>query len=256
MKRVVRKCLGGLPGGRALLAFYQRMSNSQPYAEMESYNLNQLQKFEVVLNRNALSFRKVDSILEFGCGGGRLMQYMHKLAPQAQIFGCDILSDAVAECRRKCPWGHFSICQIRPPLDFPDNSFDLVYAYSVFTHLTETSHIAWLKELARVLKPGGIMLLTTKSFEFLRRASLFSPEAIVKYELPEPVEAFINSAHDYYYFADNPEMPEYGLTIIRKEYVIENWPRYSGVDVVDYAEGIIETHPEGCHDIVALMKKK
>ena len=100
------------------------------------------------------------------------------------------------------------------------------------------------------------MLLTTKSFEFLRRASLFSPESIVKYELPETVENFINSGRGYYHlFLDNPAMPIYGLTIIRKEYVMENWPRYSGVEVVDYAEGIIEAYPEGCQDIVVLMKK-
>ena len=77
-------------------------------AECEKrYNLNQLQKFEAVLNRNGRSLRQFASIVEFGCGFGRLTQYLFELVPQAHLFGCDIQSDLVAECRRKYPQGCF-----------------------------------------------------------------------------------------------------------------------------------------------------
>jgi SAM-dependent methyltransferase len=46
-----------------------------------------------------------------------------------------------------------------PPLPFADNSLDLIYSMSVFTHLADTWS-AWLLELHRVLKPGGVLLVT------------------------------------------------------------------------------------------------
>ena len=49
-----------------------------------------------------------------------------------------------------------------PPLDVADDTYDLVYAFSVFTHLTD-SWSAWLLELHRVLKPGGLFVVTILS---------------------------------------------------------------------------------------------
>ena len=63
------------------------------------------------------------------------------------------------------------------------------------------------------------------------------------------------SSPGYHYVVKNPSTPEYGLTIISKEYVMTRWPRYSGLTLVDYAEGAIESYPEGCHDIVMLVKE-
>jgi hypothetical protein len=47
-----------------------------------------------------------------------------------------------------------------PPLDFPYQFFNGIYSVSVFTHLSESMHYAWIPELARVLKPSGILMLT------------------------------------------------------------------------------------------------
>ena len=48
-----------------------------------------------------------------------------------------------------------------PPLACQDASFDLIYAISVFTHLDETIQFSWLRELQRLTKPGGLVVLTT-----------------------------------------------------------------------------------------------
>ncbi|MGY1688890.1 class I SAM-dependent methyltransferase [Geodermatophilus sp. SYSU D01105] len=47
-----------------------------------------------------------------------------------------------------------------PPLPFDDGRFDLVLGYSVFTHLPVDHQDAWLAELRRVTRPGGLLLLT------------------------------------------------------------------------------------------------
>ena len=51
----------------------------------------------------------------------------------------------------------FFVCEEEPPLDVPDERFDLVYACSVFTHITG-AWARWLTELHRVLRPGGIFV--------------------------------------------------------------------------------------------------
>ena len=57
--------------------------------------------------------------------------------------------------------GSYSHCSTSPPLDFPDDHFELIYSLSVFSHLNYESNLDWLKELARVCKPGGRIILST-----------------------------------------------------------------------------------------------
>ena len=47
-----------------------------------------------------------------------------------------------------------------PPLAFRDNEFDPIYGVSVFTHLPADCQKRWLPQFARILRPGGILLLT------------------------------------------------------------------------------------------------
>jgi 2-polyprenyl-3-methyl-5-hydroxy-6-metoxy-1,4-benzoquinol methylase len=49
------------------------------------------------------------------------------------------------------------------PSDYREGTFDMIYAYSVFSHLSEQCHLAWASEFARILKPGGTVCLTTQA---------------------------------------------------------------------------------------------
>ena len=224
------------------------------FSHKKQYNFNHLQKFESVLNKNGHSLWQFKSILDFACGYGRLSKHLFDLVPDAKIYGCDIQSKLVSLCQRKYPNGHFIANEVAPPLDFEDSHFDFIFSYSAFTHFSETNHAAWLKELARTLKPGGVMLHTIHSFVSLKRTAFFSSESLKKYNLSGPVDSFSSYADTYHYVINEPSMPEYGVTIIDKEYVMKRWPDYSGLLLVDYVEGAIESYPEGCHDIVIMVK--
>ena len=50
---------------------------------------------------------------------------------------------------------------LHPPLVYPGEAFDLVYAFSVFTHLPESIQFSWMRELSRVLKAGGYLAIST-----------------------------------------------------------------------------------------------
>lgn len=224
------------------------------FLSQKQYNFNHLQGFESVLNKNGRSLRQFKSILDFACGYGRLSKHLFDLVPDAKIYGCDIQRNLVSLCQRKYPNGHFITNEIAPPLDFENSHFDFIFSYSAFTHFSETNHAAWLKELARTLKPGGVMLHTIHSFVSLKRAAFFSSKSLKKYNLSEPVDLFSSRTDTYYYVINEPSIPEYGVSIIDKEYVMKRWPDYTGLMIIDYVEGAIESYPEGCHDIVMMVK--
>jgi hypothetical protein len=50
--------------------------------------------------------------------------------------------------------------ELAPPLCYRDQSFDFLYAFSVFTHLSVELAEGWISELARVVSPGGLMWFT------------------------------------------------------------------------------------------------
>ena len=221
----------------------------------ERYEMNHLQAFDATLKKVGRSLSDATSILDFGCGKGRLAKHMIRLAPQARFHGVDVLPGSLAHCRRIIPSGSFSLNGTTPPLEFPDESFDLIYSYSVFTHLSEANHKAWLRELARLLKPGGVMLHTTHSEETIWRIARYSPANIVKYGLSVLPENFDAEAPEYHYNVNNSALPEYGITVIRRSYVENHWPKLSGLKLVAYVDSAIETFPEGCHDLVVLARE-
>jgi SAM-dependent methyltransferase len=102
------------------------------------------------------------SILDFGCGCGRVVRAIGKLYPGCRLYGTDIDEEAITWLQKN--YGHlgaFAVSPHKPPTPFSDNQFDLIYGVSVFTHLPEDMQFEWLAELARITKPGGYLLLTT-----------------------------------------------------------------------------------------------
>jgi SAM-dependent methyltransferase len=121
------------------------------------------------------------AVLDFGCGCGRVTRYWHD-HPGA-ISGADVSADAVAWCRANLPFGTFVHNELAPPLALADESFDLVYALSVFTHLTEELQLAWRDELRRVLRPGGLLLVSTHGSSYVPRLDANERERFERGEL-------------------------------------------------------------------------
>jgi len=114
-----------------------------------------------------VSPNEVESVLDFGCGCGRVLRYWQE--HHGVVAGSDRDPGAVDWCRRNLAFARCERNELTPPLAFPDASFDLVYALSVFTHLTADLQTAWRDELARILGPGGRLLLTTHGRSYLPR---------------------------------------------------------------------------------------
>jgi SAM-dependent methyltransferase len=102
--------------------------------------------------------------LDFGCGCGRVARYLIDSSRIRGMSGVDIDRPAVSWCRRHL-LGDFGVSRPRPPLDFDGGAFDVVCAVSVFSHMRESEQDAWVAELCRVLRDGGILIATTLSPE-------------------------------------------------------------------------------------------
>lgn len=102
----------------------------------------------------------IPNVLDFGCGCGRLARFL-SLSRNYRAYGCDANPDHVAWCAAHLKAVDTRLNQTKPPLPFDDGQMDLVYALSVFTHLSQERAADWLKDLARILRPGGILIATT-----------------------------------------------------------------------------------------------
>ena len=98
-------------------------------------------------------------------GCSRVLAYI-KDAVQCEMIGSDIDGEAIAWCKDNlAEFGSFIQNDALPPLPLADAALDFVYSISVFTHLPEKMQFQWLKELHRVVRPGGLLLLTTRGIE-------------------------------------------------------------------------------------------
>jgi len=101
-------------------------------------------------------------ILEWGCGPARIIRHLPDLLDKScEIFGSDYNSNTINWCKKNIRDINFSKNNLQPPLEYQNNFFDIIYATSVFTHLSEEMHNAWFKELKRICKQNGIIFLTT-----------------------------------------------------------------------------------------------
>jgi SAM-dependent methyltransferase len=99
-------------------------------------------------------------VLDFGCGAGRTLRQFLAEAERAELLGCDIDAASIDWLNENlCPPLHALQNAPRPPLGLEYGTFDLIWALSVFTHLTDTS-LPWLLELHGLLKPEGLLLAT------------------------------------------------------------------------------------------------
>jgi len=95
-------------------------------------------------------------LLEVGCGEGRGIQ---RLLPAITSYtAIDKIAAAVDELKAKYPSGKFVAGNL-PPLPFPDAAYDAVVSFQVIEHIRDDR--AFLKEIHRVLRPGGVALITT-----------------------------------------------------------------------------------------------
>lgn len=107
------------------------------------------------------------SILDFGCGYGRILRMMYYYSDPEKIWGVDAWDKSLATCKEVGLLGNFAQSD-RVPINLPvgDTKFDVAFAFSVFTHLAPSAAIACLNAVREHMVDGGIFILTIRPIEF------------------------------------------------------------------------------------------
>ncbi|MBX3238554.1 MAG: class I SAM-dependent methyltransferase [Chitinophagaceae bacterium] len=111
-------------------------------------------------------------VLDWGCGPGRITRHLKSVMPNAEITGIDYNYRYIDWCRQNLPGVAFRLNSIEPPTDLENDEFDIVIGLSVFTHFSRASHYRWVSELYRILKPGGVTLITTQGGSYSAKLTL------------------------------------------------------------------------------------
>jgi SAM-dependent methyltransferase len=106
-------------------------------------------------------------VLDFGCGWGRFARMFLRDVPEENIWCADSWDLALNTCIETGVPGRMIQLQQMPPSMLPTAQFNTAFAYSVFSHLSPAAHRAWRAEFARVIKPGGLIFITTEARWFI-----------------------------------------------------------------------------------------
>jgi SAM-dependent methyltransferase len=136
---------------------------------------NQADLIRDLLRESGTPVDELDALLDWGCGCGRVLRYWSDLE-RTRVFGCDIDPRMIDWCAQNLPFAEVTVTELKPPLPYPDSTFDLVYAFSVFTHLSADLQHAWMAECLRVLRPGGYLLMSTLGEYYVSRKRLNAAE--------------------------------------------------------------------------------
>jgi ubiquinone/menaquinone biosynthesis C-methylase UbiE len=147
-----------------------------------------------------VSINNTDTILDIGCGGGKTINTLAKAATEGKIYGIDYSEFCVAVAtslnKRLIDAGRVEVLHASvESLPFRDDLFDLVTAvesYYFWPDLTDN-----LKEIRRVLKPGGSVILINEMYRderFEKRNANWARIGDFTYHLPEEFKVFLRDA--------------------------------------------------------------
>lgn len=107
------------------------------------------------------------TILDFGCGYGRIIRLMYYYTSPTRIWGLDPWEKAIALCRADGVLGQLVVSDYLPStLPVGDTKFGLIYAFSVFTHLSERAATLALTTLRRYIASDGLFVMTIRPKEY------------------------------------------------------------------------------------------
>ena len=167
-------------------------------------------------------------VLDFGCGWGRVIRFFLREVAPDNLIGLDTYEPALAACRKTNRWSNFLQCEVLPPTELKSASFDLIYAFSVFSHLSEEAHWRWLEEFKRILRPTGVLVLTTFQRDFLATGRPSAGEAIGP-SLEESLAAYDRGDFSYRSLQE-VKNPHFGDAYIPEPYVREHWSKLFKVE--------------------------
>jgi SAM-dependent methyltransferase len=183
----------------------------------------------------------VPRILDFPCGGGRVLRFLRERFPDAEITACELERGPVEFCVRT-----FGALPAFSSLNLNEvvlaQSFDLIWCGSLVTHLNERGIFSLLSLFHRQLRMGGLMIFTTHGD--------FVPGRILRREFdygltPEQIERIgANYPETGYGFEDYPGEKDYGVSLTSPDWIRNRVAQIGGLREVYFKERGWDEHQD------------
>lgn len=164
-------------------------------------------------------------ILDYGCGYGRHLRLMMYFADDDRLFGCDPWAKSIELCREsRIPCDLVVTDYLPARLPYESFSFDLVYAFSVFTHTSPRATSAALRALRNVIRTDGLLTITIRPVEYWDFCPGLSDIARKELRSRHLECGFAFLPNNYHALVDGEAT--YGETSMSMEYIQQTFPEW------------------------------
>lgn len=188
------------------------------------------------LNKDLMTF---DRILDFGCGDGRILRFLNGL--DADIFGCDVNKPVIDFVNYSFPFVESYCNDFFPPLKYQDNSFQFIYSFSVFSHLSLDAESMWLEELSRVGSPRCIYFFTIHGDWYIEGTLSDSEREVI-----DTKGFYYKEVHRR--FGTDMDFPEgYESSYHSSDYIRKHWSKFFEILEIIRGDDPVRYLPSGYH---------
>ena len=181
-------------------------------------------------------------VLDFGCGWGRITRLLPYYFDTSNIHGVDVDDRLISSANILLPNLHHSLIESMKPIFFDDGKFDLIFANSVFSHLSEKSARYTLKEISTKVKSGGIVI--TSVLEQSEMEKFYANDAQREWItniLGDKEDASLKLSEKGFIWGDTNRWDNYGIAIMTPEWIEELFTscnlKLTSVDAKQHAGG-------------------
>lgn len=183
--------------------------------------------FEVYARGRTVDLSKM-KVLDYGCGWGRLMRMLYRYVPADHITGLDPWPPSLDRCAQTRVKGELKQIDYIPKSLPVKGPFDLIFAYSVFTHISERAQTAALKAMRNVIAKDGLLALTIRQVNYWEQAP--DTDTATRKML---LEAHTRNGFAFHRHSDEAtdRATDYGDTSQTLDYIRRNWTDWKLVEV-------------------------
>jgi 2-polyprenyl-3-methyl-5-hydroxy-6-metoxy-1,4-benzoquinol methylase len=175
------------------------------------------------------------AIYDVGCGSGRTAQALVRSGWEGSYQGHDILVELVDHLKETCP-GYEARTHMELSIPAATNSQDIIFHWSVFTHLLAEECFIYMKDMHRALKPNGTLIFSFLELSEPRHYRIFKQD-VANYENPHEAIGHIN-------------------TFLHRDW-ISQWANELGFGDVEFTSGSDhQNHPPFGQSLVSMAKKE
>jgi SAM-dependent methyltransferase len=178
-----------------------------------------------------------ESILDFGCGFGRVLRMLKAAFPEAQLTACDIRRDGVDFCATA-----FGAKPVYSSLDISEidlqGPFDLIFCSSVFTHFNASQWAAFLPHFESLLMDRGLLLFTTqgrRTAELFRRREL--QWGLTEEGIQKMLSDYDKTGFGFSNYSDNVDLM--GISLSKPSWVFAQIEKLPSLRLVTFRELVL-----------------